>query len=32
VYRTQFGEEIRRNGIDGLIKQLKDKNDNGKSA
>ena len=29
VYRTQFGEEIRKNGIDGLIKQLKDKNDNG---
>lgn len=29
VYRTQFGEEIRKNGIDGLIKQLKDKNDIG---
>ncbi len=32
VYRTQFGEEIRKNGIDGLIKQLKDKNEGAKPA
>ncbi|MEQ6292406.1 phospholipid-binding protein MlaC [Vogesella sp. GCM10023246] len=32
VYRTQFGEEIRKNGIDGLIKQLKDKNEGVKPA
>lgn len=29
VYRNQFNEEIRKNGIDGLIKQLKDKNAKG---
>lgn len=29
VYRNQFNEEIRKNGIDGLIKQLQDKNAKG---
>lgn len=28
VYRNQFNEEIRKNGIDGLIKVLRNKNDN----
>lgn len=28
VYRNQFNEEINRNGVDGLIKLLKDKNAN----
>lgn len=32
IYRNQFGEEIRKNGVDGLIKQLKDKNEKGKPA
>src|SRR5574343_32784 len=32
IYRNQFGEEIRKNGVDGLIKLLKDKNDKGKPA
>ncbi len=32
IYRNQFGEEIRKNGVDGLIKLLKDKNHPGKAA
>jgi len=32
IYRNQFGEEIRKNGVDGLIKLLKDKNQPGKPA
>jgi phospholipid transport system substrate-binding protein len=32
IYRNQFGEEIRKNGVDGLIKMLKDKNEKGKPA
>jgi phospholipid transport system substrate-binding protein len=32
IYRNQFGEEIRKNGVDGLIKLLKDKNEKGKPA
>ena len=32
VYRNQFGEEIRKSGIDGLIRQLKEKNGSAKAA
>lgn len=32
VYRNQFNEEIKKNGVDGLIKLLKDKNANPASA
>lgn len=32
VYRNQFNDEINKNGIDGLIKLIKDRNSNAKTA
>lgn len=32
IYRTQFNEQVSKNGIDGLIKMLQDKNGSGKPA
>lgn len=32
IYRNQFGEQVRKSGIDGLIKSLQDKNSGAKAA